>query len=202
MSKDLKKFDSSKAFKVKHLSPEGIKVVEIAFPSEEDWIERESRRRMIVDLQPPNKRRREDPDESESELVERLCPELQDAEPYEAGRILDLLSFAATKETIVESNKITVILEVLQATTTHVFRMPTSKEQIKFDQGYANSKAFDKTHIVTVTDLRIARKLYDDMKESVEGYVDGMIVPIIHQSEAVAAAFIALKENLSQEVDP
>jgi hypothetical protein len=193
-------FDANLPKKIKYLSPEGIKTAEIQFPSDEDWRERESRRRTIVDIRPPNKRRREDADEEESKLVSKLCPELRDLDPYEAGRILDLLSFAVTKDAVIEVNRIIVTVQVFKATTVHVFRMPTPKEQMVYDRDYSSSKPIDNFHVSSVANLRVAEKLYGAMKEKAEGYAGP--IPIIHQSEAIAAAFQALKENLDKDVDP
>ncbi len=197
-------FDAERPFKIRHLTPEGIKIVDMKFPSDDDWCERESRRKSIISFDGSGdiKTTREEPDEEEIALVKRLCPELVDVDPDEAGRLLDQLAFVelTNEETIIQGNRLTVRLDVLQAKTVHVFRMPTAKELEKFKVLAHDQKNISKRKVASVRNFRFIQRLYSDMKDRCEGYSGE--VPIIHQFAAVVAVFAALETDLDSRQNP
>lgn len=201
-------FNATKPFQVSHLSPEGaIKPVEMQYPSDEDWCEREARRRTIIAFDAETgdpETTREEPDEEESALVAKLCPELPKADAFEAGRLLDELAFVEVgdEEKIVEGNRLVVPLRVYQADTVHIFRMPTAKEQEKFNRVRLDQQKIGKRKIASVVNHREVAKLYDLMIQETRGYDDQTPIPIIHKSTAVFGAFAALELVLKSGRNP
>lgn len=198
-------FDAGQKFKIKHLTSAGIKIVEVAFPSDEDWLERESRRRTIITFnagtgEPDSSR--EEPDGDEVELAKKLCSDLVDVDPVEAGRLIDQLAYVdiANLDEILQGNHMVVRMNVLRALTEHVFKMPTARELDKFKKSAHDQKNISKRRVASVINLRMAQQLYSEMKESVSGYKGN--VPIIHQCAAVFAVFNELESALDSRMDP
>jgi hypothetical protein len=201
-------FDASRTFRLKHLTPQGVKAIELRWPSDEDWRERESRRRSIIEFDAVTgepKTTRSEPDGDECALLRGIAVgEIEtDLDPAEAGRLIDQLAAAelANEGSVVGVSQLTIELDVAGGIPTkHILRMPSAKDLDRFSRRFFSQRTAGKRRAFSVRDLRFAQELYQSLSAETEGYAGA--VPIIHQAAAVYAAFNALQVELNGSVNP
>ncbi|MBN1567933.1 MAG: hypothetical protein JXA73_08795 [Acidobacteria bacterium] len=194
-------FDANKPITLKTFGLSGIKPITLRFPSDDEWLERASRRKTIIEFTPTGDSISTvlEPDEEEIELLKNLAidalPEEIDA--HEAGRLIDQLEFTLHENPgeVIQGDQLHIILRVPGAVTTHKFRMPSSKELNNYDRKLHDQQPYGKKKISSVRNLPFLRDLYGKMILESSGYSGG--TPIIHQADALFLAFI----NLKQEID-
>ncbi len=194
-------FDATRPIALKTFGPEGIKPITLRFPTDEEWIERESRRKTIIEFTATGDTSSTvlDADEEETELLRKLCPDSiqDDIEPMEAGRLIDQLKFSAIENEGegLQGNHLRVALRVPGALTTHTFRMPSAKELQKYHRNLYDQQPCGKRKVSSIRNLRFLGELYSKMILECTGYAGA--APVIHQADALFLAFL----NLEQEID-
>jgi hypothetical protein len=191
-------FDASRQIAIKLQSSEGLKMITVRFPTDDEWIERQHRRKVIIKqlgrgisetIVPGS-------EEADAELVAKLRngdsgPEV---DAFEATRILEELSQADVDDVVPEAGAFRVTLRVPGAITTHVLRMPSAKEIIQYRRAFARilDLPFNKQQLSI--NLGAAADLYKNLSQKTDGYAGA--VPVIHQAVAVKAAIDALESGL------
>jgi hypothetical protein len=196
-------FDVGNIFGLKTYGPDGIQPIELKYPTDEQWLDRESRRKTIITFSESGDQTSDvmDADDDEVELLKQLCigtiPSHMDA--AEAGRLIDGLAYAEHMNSgdVVHGGQLKVVLQVPGALTIHTFRMPTAREEQHYDRNLYDQKPFGKKKIMSVRNLRFMGELYEKMIVQYEGYASGT-VPINHKADALFLAFL----NLKHETDP
>jgi len=186
-------FNAANQFEIHLRSAQGSKTVKVRFPTDEEWIERQRRRKVIIkylgrgvsETTVPNS------EETDAALVAklRLDEDGPEVDPFEASRIVEQLSQAEVDETIREAGGFRVLLRVPGGTTVHVLGMPSERDVIQFRRAFARILDLPHNRQEISTNLRAAGELYQKLCQQTEGYADG--VPIVHQAVAVNAVIEA-----------
>ncbi len=197
-------FDATKPITMNLRTPEGVKTVRLRFPSDEEWTERQRRRKVIIkqlgrgisETVVPNS---EDVDEA---LVAKIRLEEQDpaeVDPFEASRIIEQLSQAEVEDVIQTGDSVRITLRVLGGAVTLVLAMPSAKDVFEYRRAFARilDLPFNRQEL---TINLAAGALYKKLARSAEGYAGE--VPIIHQAVAVKAAIDALDAVFQEDRDP
>jgi len=196
-------FDSQKEIHVQLRSADGVRTVKIRFPTDEEWIERQRRRKIIIkhlgrgvsETTVPNA------EEVDAALFRKICiDEGDEVDAYEASRIIEQLSQAEVDDVLSEAGAFRVLLRVPGGTTTHVLRMPSAKDVIEYRRGFARILDLPFNRQELTVNLAAAGALYQKLCQTREGYAGA--VPIIHQAVAVKAAIDALEASFQEDRDP
>ncbi len=180
-------------------SSEGGKVVNLRFPTDEEWIERQRKRKIIIKnlgrgmsetIVPAS-------EDADAELLAKLRGGDDGAEVdgFEATRILEQLSQADVDDvTPEEGGAFRVTLRVPGGMTAHVMKMPSAKDVIQYRRAFARilDLPFNKQQLTV--NLAAAGDLYKKLCLKSEGYAGD--VPIIQQAVVVKAAIDALESGL------
>jgi len=195
-------FDSQKEIHVQLRSAEGARTVKVRFPTDEEWIERQRRRKIIIkqlgrgvsETTIPNA------EEVDAALFRKIrIDEGEEVDAYEASRIIEQLSQAEVDDVVAEAGAFRVVLRVPGGTTVHLLRMPSAKDVIEYRRNFARILDLPFNRQELTVNLAAAAELYRKLCQSTEGYAG--TVPIIHQAVAVKAAIDALEAG-SEGQDP
>ena len=198
-------FDATKAITVNLRTPDGVKTVHLRFPSDDEWTERQRRRKVIIkqlgrgisETVVPNS------EDVDAALLAKIRTEEQDppeVDPFEASRIVEQLSQAEVDDVEQAGDSFRITLRVLGGTVVHVLAMPSAKDVFEYRRAFARilDLPFNKQELTI--NLAAAGALYKKLVRSAEGYADE--VPIIHQAVAVKAAIDALDAAFQEDRDP
>jgi len=198
-------FDTTRQVVLQLRTPDGVKTVRVRFPSDEEWTERQRRRKIVIkqlgrgisETTVPNSE-----DVDAALLAKIRVPEEVPAEvdPFEASRIIEQLSQAEVDDVVQAGDSFRVVLRVLGGTVTHLLRMPSAKDVFEYRRGFARvlDLPFNKQELTI--NLGAAGALYKKLVQGTEGHVGD--VPIIHQAVAVKAAIDALDAGFQEDRDP
>jgi hypothetical protein len=198
-------FDATKPITMNLRTPEGVKTVRLHFPTDEEWTERQRRRKVIIkqlgrgisETVVPNS------EDVDAALLAKIRAEEQDAvevDPFEASRIIEQLSQAEVDDVIQTGDSFRITLRVLGGAVAHTLAMPSAKDVFEYRRAFARilDLPFNKQELTI--NLAAAGTLYKKLARSVEGYAGE--VPIIHQAVAVKAAIDALDAAFQEDRDP
>ena len=198
-------FDVNQPIAINLRTPDGIKTVRVRFPSDEEWTERQRRRKVIIkqlgrgisETVVPNS------EDVDAALLAKIRAEEQDAveiDPFEANRIIEQLSQAEVDDVVQTGDAFRITLRVLGGTVMHVLAMPSAKDVFEYRRAFARilDLPFNKQELTI--NLAAAGTLYKKLARSAEGYAGE--APIIHQAVAVKAAIDALDAACQEERDP
>jgi len=195
-------FDSQKEIRAQLRSAEGTRTVTVRFPTDEEWIERQRRRKIIIkqlgrgvsETTIPNA------EEVDAALFRKIrIDEGEEVDAYEASRIIEQLSQAEVDDVVAEAGAFRVVLRVPGGTTVHLLRMPSAKDVIEYRRNFARILDLPFNRQELTVNLAAAAELYRKLCQSTEGYAGA--VPIIHQAVAVKAAIDALEAGFEGQ-DP
>ena len=200
MSENKPVFDASRQVEIKLQSAEGSKTVTVRFPTDEEWIDRQRRRKIIIKQLGRGISETVIPssEDADAELLAKLRVEDgPDVDAFEASRILEQLGQADVDDVVPEAGAFRVLVRVPGGITAHVLRMPSAKDVIEYRRAFARilDLPFNKQELTV--NLSAAGALYGKLCQQSEGYAGA--VPIIHQAVAVKAAIDALEAGF--EVD-
>lgn len=190
-------FDAGREIALKLQSPEGTKALTLRFPTDEQWIERQRSRKIIIKQLGRGKSETIVPDSSEfdAQLVAGLRsgdgPEI---DGYEATTILERLGEAEVDEVETESGAFRIRLRVAGGITTHLVAMPSARDAIRFRRAFARVLDMPFNQQSLSVNLQAAGDLYQRLCSEREGYAGA--VPIIHQVAVVKAAIDALEAGM------
>ena len=199
-------FDAARPVALHLRTPAGLKTVRVRFPNDEEWIERQRKRKVIVkqlgrgvsETTIPNS---EDADAAllaKIRVSEENSPEV---DAFEASRVIEQLSQAEVDDVVQAGDGFRVTLRVLGGIVTHLLKMPSAKDVFEYRRGFARVLDLPYNRQELIVNLAPAGALYKRLAQTAEGYAAGE-VPIIHQAVAVKAAIDALDAAFQESADP
>jgi hypothetical protein len=198
-------FDAARPVALNLRTPAGVKTVRVRFPTDEEWIERQRRRKVIVkqlgrgisETTIPNS---EDADAALLSKIRVAEPDALEVDPFEASRIIEQLGQTEVDDVVQVGDGFEVTLRVLGGTVTHSLRMPSAKDVFEYRRGFARVLDLPYNRQELIINLAPAGALYKRLVQGAEGYSGE--VPIIHQAVAVKAAIDALDASFQETADP
>jgi hypothetical protein len=198
-------FDAKQPITLHLRTPDGVKAVRVRFPSDEEWIERQKKRKVIVKQLGRGVSETTIPDSAEADaallakirLPEENAPEV---DAFEASRIIEQLSQADVDDVVQVGDGFRVTMRVLGSTVSLVLRMPSAKDVFEYRRGFARVLDLPYNRQELIINLAPAAALFKKLLESTEGYAGD--VPVIHQAVAVKAAIDALDGVFQESGDP
>lgn len=198
-------FDASRPVTVNLRTPDGMKTVRVRFPTDEEWIDRQRKRKVIVKQLGRGVSETTIPDSQDVDgaLLAKIRVGEDDGpavDPFEASRVIEQLSQAEVDDVASIGDGFRVTLRVLGGTVTHELRMPSAKDVFEYRRGFARVLDLPYNRQELVINLAPAATLFKKLIQSSEGYAGD--VPIIHQAVAVKAAIDALDAVFQETGDP
>ena len=128
-------FDATRPITINLRTPGGVKTVRVRFPSDDEWIARQRRRKVLVKqlgrgISETTVANGEDVDAALLAAIQEK-PKVGDApeiDPFEAMKVIEQLSLAEVDDVIPDGDSFKVTLRVLGATTVHLLKMPSAKD--------------------------------------------------------------------------
>jgi hypothetical protein len=135
-------FDAKQPITIHLRTPDGVKPVRVRFPTDEEWIDRQKKRKVIVKQLGRGVSETTIPDSAEADaallakirLPEENAPEV---DAFEASRIIEQLSQADVDDVVQEGDAFRVTLHVLGGTVTHLLKIPSAKDVFDYRRGFA-----------------------------------------------------------------
>lgn len=198
-------FDASRPVTVNLRTPDGVKTIRVRFPTDEEWIDRQRKRKVIVKQLGRGVSETTIPDSHDVDGALLTTIRVGEDEgpvvdPFEASRVIEQLSQAEVDDVSSIGDGFRVTLRVLGGTVTHELRMPSAKDVFEYRRGFARVLDLPYNRQELVINLAPAATLYKKLIQSSEGYAGD--VPIIHQAVAVKAAIDALDAVFQETGDP
>lgn len=198
-------FDASRPVTVNLRTPDGMKTIRVRFPTDEEWIDRQRKRKVIVKQLGRGVSETTIPDSQDVDgaLLAKIRvgeDEGPVVDPFEASRVIEQLSQAEVDDVASIGDGFRVTLRVLGGTITHELRMPSAKDVFEYRRGFARVLDLPYNRQELVINLAPAATLFKKLIQSSEGYAGD--VPIIHQAVAVRAAIDALDAVFQETGDP
>ncbi len=198
-------FDAVRPVALNLRTPAGVKTVRVRFPTDEEWIERQRRRKVIVkqlgrgvsETTIPNS---EDADAALLAKIRVAEPDAPEVDPFEASRVIEQLGQAEVDDVVQVGDGFEVTLRVLGGAVTHLLRMPSAKDVFEYRRGFARVLDLPYNRQELIISLAPAGALYKRLVQAADGYA--CEVPIIHQAVAVKAAIDALDASFQEISDP
>jgi hypothetical protein len=194
-------FDATRAIALKIPGPDGGKTVRARFPSDEEWTERQRRRKVIVKQlgRGSSETTMVGGEEVDAGLLAKIRTD--DGHPavdqYEASRIIQELSECDIDDVVPAGDAFRISLRVPGGNTTVVVGMPSAKDVTEYRRGFATvlDRPYGRQELTI--NLRVAGDLFKKLVQAVEGYAED--VPIIHQAAAVKGAIEALDYTFAED---
>ena len=198
-------FDAKQPITIHLRTPEGVKPVRVRFPTDEEWIDRQKKRKVIVKQLGRGVSETTIPDSAEADaalLAKIRLPEenAHEVDAFEASRIIEQLSQTDVDDVVQQGDAFRVTLRVLGGTVNHTLRMPSAKDAFEYRRGFARVLDLPYNRQELIINLAPAAALFKKLLESSEGYAGE--APIIHQAVAVKAAIDALDGAFQESGDP
>ena len=196
-------FDASKSITVNLRTPDGLKAIRLRFPTDEEWIERQKRRKVLIKQlgRGVSETIVSGGEDADAALLAKIREvEGPDVDAYEASRVIEQLSQADVDDVVQEGDVLRVTLRVLGGTVTHEIRMPSAKDVFDYRRSFARVLDLPYNRQELTINLGAAGVLYKKLIGSSEGYAGD--VPVVHQAVAVKAAIDALDAAFQETTDP
>jgi hypothetical protein len=196
-------FDVNQPIALNLRTPQGVKTVRVRFPSDEDWIERQRRRKVIIKQlgRGVSETIIGNSEEADAALLAKIrTEERPEVDPFEASRILEQLSQADVDDVVQAGDAFRVTLRVLGGAVTHLLKMPSAKDVFEYRRGFARVLDLPYNRQELTVNLAAAGALYKKLIAAAEHYIGD--VPVIHQAVAVKAAIDALEAGFQESGDP
>ena len=144
MEQDQPVFDASRPIAINLRTPGGVKAVRVRFPSDDEWIARQRRRKVLVKqlgrgISETTVANGEDVDAALLALIQEKTREGEapEIDPFEAMKVVEQLSLAEVDDVVPNGDSFKVTLRVLGATTVHLLKMPSAKDVFEYRRGFA-----------------------------------------------------------------
>ena len=196
-------FDSTRPTTINLRTPAGVKTIRVRFPSDEDWAERQRRRKVIIKQLGRGISETMIPsgEEVDAALLAKIrMEEGPEVDAFEASRIIEQLSQAEVDDVVQAGDAFRVSMRVLGGPVTHLLKMPSAKDVFDYRRGFARVLDLPYNRQELTINLATAGALYRRLLETTEGYAGD--VPLIHQAVAVKAAIDALDAAFQETADP
>jgi hypothetical protein len=193
-------FDATRPVAVNLRTPDGVKTVRVRFPSDQEWTERQRRRKVLIkqlgrgtsETSVPNS------EEVDAALLAKVRTEEEPAvDAFEATRVLDHLALADVDDVAPAGGAYRVALRVLGGTTAHLLRVPSAKQITEYRRGFVRVLDLPFNRQELTVNLAAAASLYEALVTATEGYAGA--APIIHKAAVVKAAIDALEAAFEED---
>jgi len=196
-------FDATRPISINLRTPEGVKTVRVRFPTDEEWIDRQRRRKVIVKQlgRGVSETIVANGEDVDAALLAKIRGEAEpEIDAFEAMKVVEQLSQADVDDVVPAGGSFRVTLRVLGATTEHVLRMPSAKDVFDYRRSFARVLDLPYGRQELTINLGPASTLYKKLVETTEGYAGD--VPVIHQAVALKATIDALDAAFQEDRDP
>lgn len=196
-------FDSTRPIALQLRTPAGVKTVRVRFPSDEEWTERQRRRKVVIKQlgRGVSETIVGNAEDADAALLANIRDgEGPEVDPFEAGRIIEQLSQAEVDDVVQTGDSFRVTLRVLGGVVTHLLKIPSAKDVFEYRRGFARVLDLPYNRQELSINLAAAGALYKKLITATEGYTGE--APIIHQAVAVKAAIDALDAGFQETGDP
>jgi hypothetical protein len=132
--------DASRPIAINLRTPEGVKTIRVRFPSDDEWIGRQRRRKVLVKQlgRGISETTVADGEDVDAALVAKLREgEDPEIDAFEAMKVIEQLSLAEVDDVVPDGDSFKVTLRVLGATTVHLPKMPSAKDVFEYRRGFA-----------------------------------------------------------------
>ncbi|MBI4909918.1 MAG: hypothetical protein HY820_40240 [Acidobacteria bacterium] len=205
MEQTIPVFDAARPIALQLRTSAGVKTIRVRFPSDEEWTERQRRRKVIIKqlgrgVSETIIANGEDADGAllaKIRVPEENAPEV---DAFEASRIVEQLSQAEVDDVVQAGDAFRVTLRVLGGTVTHLLKMASAKDVTEYRRGFARVLDLPYNRQELTINLSAAGALYKKLITTAEGYAGD--APIMHQAVAVKAAIDALDAGFQELGDP
>ena len=195
-------FDTSRPIAINLRAPGGVKTVRVRFPSDDEWVERQRRRKVVINQlgRGVSETIVANGEDVDAALVAKVrsdpAPEI---DAFEAVKVVEQLSTAEVDDVVAEGDSFRITTRILGGTTVHVLNMPSAKDVFDYRRGFARvlDLPFGKQELTI--NITPAGALYKKLVISSVGYAGD--VPIIHQAVAVKAAIDAMDNAFAEDRD-
>jgi hypothetical protein len=197
-------FDIARPVELQLRSAEGLKTVKVRFPSDEEWTQRQRRRKVIIKQLGRGASETTIPagEKVDEDLLKKIrTDEGPELDAFEAQKIVEELSSADVDDVEPASEGFRVSLRVPGGVTAIVASIPSAKDVFDYRRSFARivDMPFGKQELTV--NLNAASTLFEKIVKGTEGYAGGK-VPIVHQTVAVKAVLEALDAGLHSEDKP
>jgi len=195
-------FDATRPVAIQLRGPDGVKTVRTRFPTDDEWAERQRRRKIIVkqlgrqisETTVPHN------EEIDAALLAKIRAEdSPEVDAFEAQKVIEQLATCDVDDVVMADNAFRVSLRVLGGMTAHIIKMPSAKDVNQYRTGFARVLDLPFGRQELTVNVRAAGDLYKKLIDTTEGYAGD--VPIIHQAVAVKAAIDALDASFQEDRD-
>lgn len=203
MEQTIAVFDSTRPIALQLRTPTGVKTVRVSFPSDEEWTERQRRRKVVIKQlgRGVSETIIGNAEDADAALLAQIRDgEGPEVDPFEASRIIEQLSQAEVDDVVQTGDSFRVTLRVLGGVVTHLLKMPSAKDVFEYRRGFARVLDLPYNRQELTINLAAAGALYKKLITATEGYAGE--APIIHQAVAVKAAIDALDAGFQESAVP
>jgi len=200
MNVDTSIFDASRPVAINLRTPNGVKTVRVRFPSDDEWSERQRRRKVLIKQlgRGVSETIVANGEDVDAALVAKIrTEETPEIDAFEAMKVVEQLSQADVDDVVPAGDSFRVTLRVLGATTVHLLKMPSAKDVFDYRRGFARVLDLPYNRQELTINLGPASALYKRLAQASEGYAGD--VPLIHQAVAVKAAIDALDATFAED---
>jgi hypothetical protein len=196
-------FDAARPITLKLRTPEGVRTIGVRFPTDEEWIERQRRRKVLIKQlgRGVSETVVSGGEDADAALLARIRQgEGPDVDPFEASRVIDQLGQCDVDDVVQEGDAFRVTLRVIGGTVEHVLRMPSAKDVFDYRRAFARVLDLPYNRQELTVNLAAGGALFKKLSTSTDGYASEP--PIIHQAVAVRATIDALEATFQEAGDP
>ena len=206
MEQAISVFDAARPIALQLRTSAGVKTVRVRFPSDEEWTERQRRRKVIIKQlgRGVSETIIGNGEEADGALLAKIrVPEenAPEVDAFEASRIIKQLSQAEVDDVVQAGHAFRVTLRVLGGTVTHLLKMASAKDVTEYRRGFARVLDLPYNRQELTINLAAAGALYKKPITGTEVYAAGD-APVMHQAVAVKAAINALDAGFQEPGDP
>ena len=205
MEQTIPVFDAARPIALQLRTSAGVKTVRVRYPSDEEWTERQRRRKVIIKqlgrgVSETIIANGEDADVALLAKIRAPEENAPEVDAFEASRIIEQLSQAEVDDVVQAGDAFRVTLRVLGGTVTHVLKMASAKDVTEYRRGFARVLDLPYNRQELTINLAAAGALYKKLITTAEGYAGD--APVMHQAVAVKAAIDALDAGFQEPNDP
>jgi hypothetical protein len=191
-------FDCGREVEMTIRTAAGAKTVKVRFPKDEEWIDRQRRRKVVIKQLGRGVSETTIPhgERADEELLNKIrIGEGPELDAFEAAKIIEELSTADVDDVTLDAAGFRVALRVPGGSTAVVVSVPTAKDVFEYRRSFARilDMPFGKQELTV--NLGAAATLFGRIVKGTEGYA-GDKVPVVHQTAVVKAALEALDSGL------
>jgi hypothetical protein len=193
-------FDATRPVAVQLLGPGGVKTIRVRFPSDEEWAERQRRRKVIIKNlgRGVSETTIQNGEEIDAALLAKIRTEEQpELDPFEAQKVIEQLATCEVDDVLLAGDSYRVTTRVLGGSTVHQLKMPSAKDVSQYRRGFLRVLDLPFNRQEITINLKVAGELYKKLLAATEGYAGE--VPMIHQAVAVKAAIDALDTAFQED---